>query len=479
MNDLMFAAVGLAVGIIGAWMVASSRLRKADHRAVAAEIGAEAMRLQQEADRQEILKLRDKLEMEQHARTAAETLLEAERKALEQQQRLLNDAQTKLAESFKALSGDVLASQSESFLQLARESFSTLRAQANGELMARHQAIEALVGPLGESLKASGDMIREMEKARAEAYGALGSEIRSLLAANETLERETGNLAAALKGGSQVRGRWGEMTLRRAVELAGMSEHCDFSEQATLQDAGGRSRPDMTVHLAGGRRIAVDAKAPLQSFLEAMSATREVDRRSALANYGRVVRAHMNQLGAKAYWDQLQPAPELVVMFLPGDSFLSVALAQEPTLIEDSAQKHVVIATPTTLITLLHAVAYGWRQERVEKSAKQISELGRQLYDRLRVFISHFAEAGSGLKKAVDAYNRAAGSLESRVLTAARNFKELGAAGGEDIPDIEYLDEEPRALQFPEPPEEPSTTPDSNSRLDRVPADGSERTPQK
>jgi len=475
MNDLIYAALGLAGGIAAAWIVASSHLRRASQRAVAAEIGAEALRRQEEAARQEIAALRARLEGEQHARTAAETLLETERRALEQQQKLLDDAHAKLTETFKALSGDVLAAQSQSLIQLAEQRFNTLRAQADGEMAARQQAIEALIGPLGESLNTYRDMIQKMEKSRSESYGALGSEIRSLLAANETLRKETGNLAAALRGGPQARGRWGEMTLRRAVELAGMSVHCDFSEQETLQDESGRLRPDLIVHLPGGRRIAVDAKAPLQSFIEAMNATAESDRRACLASYGRLVRMHMQQLGAKAYWDQLQPAPELVVLFLPGDAFLSAALEQDCALMEDSVQKRVLIATPATLIALLHAIAYGWRQEQVEKSAREISDLGRRLYSRLRIFISYFAEAGSGLRRAVDSYNRAAGSLEGRVLTAARKLSELGAAGGDDLVRIEPLDEGPRALAAAEPPEEPATGLDSESQVDGVTSDSSER----
>ena len=466
MNDLIFAAVGLAGGVAVAWIVASSHLRKAGQRAVAAEIGAEALRRQEEAARQEIVNLRVRLEAEQHARTAAETLLEAERKAVEQQRKLLDDAQTRLTETFKALSGDVLASQSQSLIQLAEQRFNTLRAQADGEMAARQQAIEALVGPLGESLKAYRETLQKMQMSQSESYGALGSEIKGLLATNETLRKETLNLTAALRGAPQARGRWGEMTLRRAVELAGMSVHCDFSEQETLQDEGGRLRPDLIVHLPGDRRIAVDAKAPLQPFIEAMSATAESDRRSSLANYGRLVRTHMQQLGAKAYWDQLQPAPELVVLFLPGDAFLSAALEQDRTLMEDSVQKRVMIATPATLIALLHAVAFGWRQERVGKNAREISDLGRQLYSRLRVFISHFAEAGSGLRKAVDSYNRAAGSLEGRVLAAARKLSELGAAGGDAIARIESLDEEPRPLPLAEPLEESAAALRSESQWD-------------
>jgi len=297
-------------------------------------------------------------------------------------------------------------------------------------------------------------MVQELERARAEAYGKLGSQVDSLLAANEILQRETGNLAAALRGSPQVRGRWGELTLRRVLELAGMSRYCDFTEQLTLQGDEGRLRPDVLVNLPGGRRIAIDAKTALQPFLTAMDATTEAERRAALADYGRLVRAHMNQLCARSYWEQLQPAPEMVVLFLPGDAFLSAALETDRTLMEDSFQKRVVIATPATLVGLLLAAAFSWRQEQMEKNAQAVSEQGRLLYDRMRTFAGHFAEVGASLKRAVDTYNRATASMESRVLVAARKFKELGAATGDDIPELESIDEVPRSLRPEEPPQE-------------------------
>jgi DNA recombination protein RmuC len=446
MTQWLIPITALLIGAAVTWIAALSRLRRAERRLIAAEMDAEATRRQQTADRQEIAALRERLETEQQARVAAQTSLEAERASVEDQRRLLNEAQARLADTFKAVSGDVLASQSESFLRLAQQRFSILRAEAEGDLAAREKAIEALVGPLSESLKGYDEMVRNLEAARSEAYGALASEIKGLLSANETLQRETGNLTAALKGGSQVRGRWGEMTLRRAVELAGMAEHCDFNTQETLFEDNNRFRPDLIVKLPGGRRIAVDAKAPLQPFLDALDAAGDTDRRQALANYVRLVRAHLNKLAGKAYWEQLQPSPEMVVLFLPGESFFGAALEGDRSLIEDGVQKRVVIATPTTLIALLHAVAYGWRQEQVEEGAQRVSDLGRQLYDRLRAFAGYFAEAGSGLRKAVESYNRAVGSLESRVLTAARRFKEFGAGGGDDILEVDSIDELPRRL---------------------------------
>jgi len=477
MNQWTFGVLGLLIGFGVAWLVALSWLRNGERRrSLAAEAEADALRRQQDAEHRETLKLRERLEGEQQARVIAQTSLEAERKNLDQQQRLLNEAQLRLTETFKALSGDVLASQSQSFLQLADQRFAMLRTEAEGALNARQQAIESLVGPLGDSLKNYGEMIREMERARAEAYGGLAMELKNLLVASESLQRETGNLSAALKGGSQVRGRWGELTLRRVVELAGMSEHCDFTEQESFPNDGDRLRPDLIVNLPGERRIAIDAKAPLQPFLDAMGASTESERRLALGNYARVVRTHTNRLGGKAYWEQLQPSPELVVLFLPGESFLSAALEHGRSLIEDGMQKRVVIATPTTLIALLHSVAYGWRQQQVEKSAQRVGDLGRVLYDRLRVFVGHFSDAGAALRRAVDCYNRAAGSLESRVLTTARKFKELGAVMGGDIADLPDLDEVPRALRSAEPPVD-STLLESTSTSDAPVTSGEEEYP--
>jgi DNA recombination protein RmuC len=274
--------------------------------------------------------------------------------------------------------------------------------------------------------------------------------LKILASEAEKLQQQTGSLATALKGGPQVRGRWGEMTLRRVAELAGMSEHCDFTEQETLSSEGGRQRPDMIVNLPGGRRIAVDAKVPLQAFLEAAGSSNEEDRRKFLAKHGQLVRAHMNQLAARSYSEQFDPAPEMVVLFLPGESFFGAALEQDRTLIEDGMEKRVVLATPTTLIALLRAVAYGWRQEQMEKNAQAISELGKQLYDRVRTFLEHFEGVGNALHRSIENYNKAVGSLESRVLPSARKFKELGATTGDELVELEPIDETPRALAAPD-----------------------------
>jgi DNA recombination protein RmuC len=395
--------------------------------------------------------LRERLKVEGELRVGAETKLRETQTNLEEQKKLLEEAKKNLLEAFQALSAEALKSNNQSFIALARSQFETLQAQARGDLETRQKAIDGLVGPLKESLGRYEHQILEMEKARQKAYGTLDEQLRTLAQANQRLEEETKHLASALSAPLKARGRWGELTLRRVVELAGMSEHVEFEEQETITTDSGQQRPDMTVKLPGNRQIAVDSKVPLQAFLDAVNPEKsEKERAEALATHGKLVRSHMKQLAERKYWEQVGPELELVVLFLPGESFFSAALEQDPQLIDDGMQKKVVLATPTTLIALLRSAAYLWQQEKITQNARVISDLGKQLYDRISTFLGHFQQVGDSLEGAVKSYNNAAGSMETRLLVSARKFKELGAATGEEIPQLEPVDEAARALAAPE-----------------------------
>jgi DNA recombination protein RmuC len=395
--------------------------------------------------------LRERLKVEGESRVAAETKLREAQANLDEQKRLLEEAKKTLVEAFQALSAEALKSNNQAFIALARSQFETLQAQARGDLETRQKAIDGLVAPLKESLGRYEQQILEMEKGRQKAYGTLDEQLRTLAQANQRLEEETKNLRSALSAPLKARGRWGELTLRRVVELAGMSEHVEFTQQETVTTDSGQQRPDMIVNLPGNRRIAVDSKVPLQAFLDAVNPEKpEKERADALAAHGKLVRSHMKQLAERKYWEQVGPELELVVLFLPGESFFSAALEQDPQLIDDGMQKKVVLATPTTLIALLRSAAYLWQQESITQNARMISDLGKQLYDRIGTFLEHFQEVGNSLAGAVKSYNHAAGSMESRLLVSARRFKELGAATGKEIPALEPVDEAPRTLEAPE-----------------------------
>jgi len=451
MNSWLMLTIGLMLGGAGVWVWSRGKA-KATERLIQ-ELRGQKDSLQSDLS----VRARETAELQQQVRNESEQKVVAQiehkqaQASLDEQRRLLDQAQVKLTHTFEALSAQTLKSNNQAFLDLAKSTFETIQAQARGDLDKRQQAIDGLIAPLKESLERYEREIQEMERTRQSAYGGLHEQLKGLTETTQRLQQEAGTLTSALKGGPQVRGRWGELTLRRAVELAGMSGHCDFSEQETLFGDSGRLRPDMIVNLPGGRRIAVDAKAPLQAFLDAASAVSEEERRQHLGRHGAIVRDHMNKLAKKEYWDQFDEGrPEIVVMFLPGESFFSAALEQDRTLIEDGIVKRVILATPTTLIALLRAVAYGWRQEQVERNAQVISDLGKEVYDRLRVFIAHFAGIGNALGKALKAYNDATASLESRVLISARKFKELGAATGDEMLAAEPLDISVRSIDVRE-----------------------------
>ncbi len=382
--------------------------------------------------------------------TRLATTLEKERAVHAERIKAYDEAGARLRETFQALSAEALKHNNEQFLSLAETRLQQTRTEAAADIDARKQAIEALLAPLQKTLDQVDREIQDAERRRLESGAQLAQRIAALDTMGQNLRDETRRLTDALKRPG-VRGRWGELQLKRVVELAGMLEHCHFTEQETMQSENGRIRPDVKINLPGGKHIIVDAKVPLDAYLRALEAPDEEARQKLLGDHARQVRAHIAQLSAKSYFDKVPSTPDFVVMFLPGEMFFSAALEQDPTLIEYGVEKRVIPASPTTLIALLRAVAYGWQQEAMEENARKISDLGKGLYEAVRTLGDRFGTLGGRLKSTLEAYNEAVGSLEGNVLIKARKFKELQAAnGGEEIKSIDPIDRVPRMLQAPE-----------------------------
>ncbi|MCX5721758.1 MAG: DNA recombination protein RmuC [Nitrospirae bacterium] len=451
MIDGMAFSLGALVGsllgalLVGFWMAARVRakwqgqLLTTGERAQRAESLAEELRRQSLQDRLDLDQVRQNLAEASQARAVAETRAAEAALHLNEQKTLLGQARLELAETFQALSGEALKQNNEAFLNLARSSFETLQAEAKGDLAQRQQAIDSLVKPLQDSLHRYDDQLRQLEQSRQAAYGGLDQHLKLLAESQQKLQSETGNLVKALRAPA-VRGQWGEITLKRVAELSGMVAHCDFFEQESITVDGGRLRPDMVVQLPGGRQIIVDAKTVLAGYLDAHEAATEELRLEGMRRHAAQVRSRMDELSLKAYWNQFAQAPEFVVLFLPGEQFLGAALEHDPRLIEDGFLRSVVLATPTTLMALLRAVAYGWRQEKMTEHAEEAGRLGKDLYERMAVLTEHLNDVGQALGKSVLAYNKAVGSLETRILPAARRFKELGVSSEKELPLLDPIE---------------------------------------
>ncbi len=365
---------------------------------------------------------------------------------------VLEDGKNAIGETMKALAADALATNNESFLQLAKAQLEQLQQKTTQDLEQRKQAVEHLVSPLKESLAKVDDKLQALEVARVGAYSELTTQVRQLVETQTELRSETGNLVSALRDRPNVRGRWGEIQLRRVVEMAGMLEHCDFETQHHVATEDGRIRPDLVVNLPGGGSVVVDAKFVAQAYLESLDCRDEEERVIKLRDHARQLRDQLTKLAAKNYWSQFERSPDLVVLFIPGQNFLDAAIEHDPSLLEDGFAQRVLIATPTTLIALLRTFAFGWREEKIAESAKELSDLGTELYSRLAKFTTHIVGIGRGIESAAKSFNDAVGSLEGRVLPTARKFKEHGIAPTAEIAELKVVETAIRPVTAPELP---------------------------
>lgn len=428
---LIVLAAGAAGGLI-AWLALSAKLRgaRAEAAALAARLQDRDAAVQQlEA---EVTGLRAEESRLREGRGRLEAELAAERRASQEKLAAFDDAERKLREAFEALSAEALRRNNQSFLDLARESMERFQKGAQDDLGGRHKAIGELVEPVQKSLVQVEAVLRELEKERASAYQSLREQVRSMTDAQERLRTETAGLAQALKSPS-ARGRWGEIQLRRVIELAGMEEHCDFAEQQAIPAGERNWRPDLIVNLPGNKHLVVDAKTPLQAYLEAAEAVDDVQRQLKLDEHARQVKAHVNELGSKAYWERFESTPDFVILFLPGEAFFAEAARRDPGLLDFAMERRVILTSPSTLIALLKSAHYGWQQERIAESAQQVRDVGAELYDRLAILSRHFADLGAQIDRTVESYDGVVGSFERRVVASARRLKELGAGTTREV----------------------------------------------
>jgi len=442
MAQLAAVGFGVLLGCIIGWLLAGARsraaLRDAETQATAALAASIAVRSELESRKVETDQLRKDLAAAQTASVSMETRVVETQKRFDEQQRILGDAERKLSDTFKSLAADALRATSDDFVRRADEKFKAEREVAGKDFVARQKAVEDLVKPARDSLVKLDEELRRIENDRRESQGTLKMQLESLGA-------QTGKLADALKT-PIVRGRWGEVQLRNVVEIAGMTDRCDFFEQENLTTEDGRLRPDLVVRLPGGKNVVVDSKAPLKAYLEAIDAADDAARVLKLKEHAAQVRKHVDQLSSKAYWDACKPTPEFVVLFLPGEMFFSAALQQDAALMEDAWARKVILATPTTLMAVLRSVAYTWRQEQLAENSQRISELGQELHERIATMAGYLTDLGGALERAVREYNRTVSSMESRVSVSARKFRELGVASKKEIGYLDLVEIAPREI---------------------------------